>query len=518
MNRKNNILWIVALSIGFVLPAACSNSGEESGPGDGDSGGDGDGGDGDGDIDHGIDCEGAGTTCESGEDCCSGYCDPNTDTCGCAPVGDICGSGSDCCSGQCDPSTNTCAQVLGTCAQEGTPCSNVTECCSLSCVDGLCSGDACTQDGDSCSADGECCGGRCESGSCAPVNEGSGATCKSSGNACDDAGDCCSGLCNSEGLCGIGASFCVQRNDVCSVDSQCCQGVCIVEEGREVGYCGTQESGGTRCGEKLIAGEVCDGDCGQCCSRTCAPYGPSGVTICQLPTGCRTDGELCRSADDCCGGNPDSTVPGAGTAECVRVNPDDEVGRCKVGACNPDGAICGSPDDGTAACDGSLSAPNGEKCCGTKEPDWEGGNACVADSLRVPRCSTIPGGCVDVGGDCATSDDCCEGLPCVQNEDGRFVCYDPPGGSCVDAGGPCTTNADCCVGAICIAQPGQSTGVCGNTDPPGTGGSGMGGGSGTGGSTTTVCAEYGQDCESNDDCCGDVPCDSVTQTCIYLVR
>jgi hypothetical protein len=216
--------------------------------------------------------------------------------------------------------------------------------------------------------------------------------------------------------------------------------------------------------------------------------------------------------NDCCGGNPDSTIPGAGQAECLRVNADDEVGRCKVGGCNPQGAICGSPDDGTAACSGSLSAPNGEKCCGANMLPSEV-NPCSADSLLVPRCDVLTE-CVPTFDDCATADDCCNGNPCVQNNDGRFVCYDSP--ECVPAGGPCTVSADCCVGSTCITLPGQATGVCGLTDPPGTGGSGMGGNPGSGGST--ACSEYGQACESHADCCGDVPCDQTTDTCRYAVQ
>jgi hypothetical protein len=219
---------------------------------------------------------------------------------------------------------------------------------------------------------------------------------------------------------------------------------------------------------------------------------------------------LCRTNKDCCGGDADSTIPGSGDAACIRVNPEDTVGRCKVGACNPHGAICGNPE-GTAACSGSLSAPNGEKCCGANLLPKEV-HPCQVDGLLVPRCDVIDG-CVEPGGYCGTSDDCCNGLPCVQDETGSFVCYDPPGGSCVEEGGPCTADADCCVGSSCLFGAGQVTGVCGTSDPPGSGGSGMGGNTGSGGSST-VCAAYGQDC-STAACCNSVPCDGVTNTCRF---
>lgn len=465
-----------------------------------------------------ITCELVDESCTSDEQCCSEFCDAASNTCSCGPMGRTCASGADCCSGQCNPESNTCAQNLGTCAQEDTPCENGTECCSLSCVDGQCSGSACVQDTQTCSQDGECCSGICESGSCKAANSGSGQSCLGSGNSCSDAGDCCSGLCT-EGLCAIGSSYCVQRFDVCSSDSQCCQGLCIKEDGAAAGYCGENETGGTNCGkEKLAAGELCGSDCSKCCSRTCAPYGPSGVNVCQPATGCRPDGELCRDDLDCCGGNPDSSIPGAGQATCEKANPDDEVGKCKVGGCNPHGSICGSPDNGTAACDGSLSAPNGQSCCG-KNALPNGVNACSADSLLVPRCDVLQVECprdpAD-GNECATADDCCDGNPCVQDEEGVFRCFDPPGGSCVEAGGPCTASADCCVGSLCIQEPGEATGVCGQTKPPGSGGSPGTGGSSMGGSggTPTVCAAYGQSCAESA-CCSGIPCDALTKTCRF---
>jgi hypothetical protein len=579
MKARSFFHLLAVSSVLFAFPAACSNdseTGDRPGGGDGDGdggggnggevvGGDGDGdivvgsgggaGDGDGDVggEGGGDgdgdlsfpdppeCDSIGSTCDGANNCCSGYCDDDSGECSCGPAGKDCLVGEDCCSGQCNPLTNTCVQVLGVCQQEGVPCGSGIECCTLSCVDGFCSGDACMPDGEQCDANGECCSGKCDDGTCADINNGSGFACETAGNNCDADGDCCSGLCGEDGSCSIGASYCVQRGDVCSSDGQCCQGVCAIADGDSTGYCTTQETGGTNCGERKIAGEVCGDDCAECCSRTCAPYGPSGVSICQPATGCRPDGELCRSAADCCGGNPDSSIPGAGQAECLKLSPDDIVGRCKVTGCNPHGAICGSPDAGTAACGGSLSAPNGQSCCG-KNLLPAGVNPCSVDGLLIPRCDVLEG-CVEPEGECATADDCCNGNPCVQHEDGAFRCFETTD-SCVESGGPCTATADCCVGSLCILSPGQATGVCGNTDPPppdgtgggnsgsggsdsgsggggsGTGGNGSGtggGSSGSGGSTSTVCAAFGQDCESHSDCCNDIPCDVASNTCRYPV-
>src|SRR5690606_525565 len=340
MKTSQAVLLLSSALALLSFPAACSNDGGPVEDGDGDadvgSGGTSTGdGDGDGDIGDGDLGDG------------DGLGGQNNGTC--TAVDGACESGGECCSGQCNPNNNTCARVLGACAEGGDPCGDASECCSLSCLDGQCSVDACVQDNESCSENAECCGGKCDGDTCAPINAPAGATCKTSGNGCEDNGDCCSGLCGDGGLCEIGSSYCVQTSDVWIQDSQCCQGTCLIADGDSAGYCGVQQTGGTRCSSRKIAGEVCGGDCAECCSRTCAPFGARGVFICQPPTGCRTDGELCRDSNDCCVRNPDSTVPGAGEAQCVRVNEDDEVGRCKVGACNPDGAICGSPDDGTAA-------------------------------------------------------------------------------------------------------------------------------------------------------------------------
>ena len=40
---------------------------------------------------------------------------------------------------------------------------------------------------------------------------------------------------------------------------------------------------------------------GPCCSRACAPWGPTGVLVCQPASGCNVVGDLCTSDSDCCG-------------------------------------------------------------------------------------------------------------------------------------------------------------------------------------------------------------------------
>ncbi len=436
--------------------------------------------------------------------------------------------------------TGTCAQVLGTCAQEETPCNSDTECCSLRCQEGACSADACVMDLETCGESSECCSGNCKDEQCVPANVDTGFQCATAGNACDNGAECCSNLCNLDaGTCLLGASYCVQPGDVCDSDAQCCGGVCVMGEG-ELGYCGLLPQGGTDCGGErnngLLAGSVCGGqdDCDSCCSRTCAPYGPSGLSVCQPAGGCRISGELCREDSDCCGGADEGTLPGAGGALCLKQNASDPVGKCKYVGCAPHGALCAPDDVSGLACGVAPPVKDGQSCCGKNAVV---GDPCSPDDLLIPRCDVLAE-CVPNGGECGTSNDCCNGLPCIQNQDGIFACYEPPGGTCVESGGPCSSSADCCAGSMCLMDLGAGSGVCGRTElePPGTGGTsgdgdgdgdgsggtpGDGDGDGSGGTSgdgdgdgSEICAAFGQDC-SVFDCCNNVPCDPASNICRF---
>lgn len=432
----------------------------------------------------------------------------------CDVPGDSCENGAACCSGLCDAASGQCVQNLGTCSDAGTSCGGPTECCTLNCQGNVCQADACTSDGLSCNSDAQCCGGTCADGSCKDIN-GSISSCKSSGNACETGAQCCSKLCGESGTCLNSSSYCIQLNDICTSDDQCCHGSCIKGDGATAGYCGKQASTGSGCENKLTAGEVCGGDCSQCCSRSCAPFGATGANICQPASGCRPAGELCRQDEDCCGGDADADLPGAGNGSCDDIN-SDGVGRCKNNSCTPQGGICKYTEDGYVEfCGGGSTSPN--NCC-----SFLGNNSnCALDGLNIPRCDAIDD-CREAGEACATAGDCCGGIPCTQNEAGAFVCYDPPGEqTCVPSAGPCTNNGDCCVGTLCVIQPGSATGSCATTTTGTGGGSGTGGDTGAGGTVgsggTSACAEYGQQCDMTGDCCNSVPCDQVTHTCRFTL-
>jgi hypothetical protein len=438
----------------------------------------------------------------------------------CKLVGQDCTASTDCCTANCDATSKKCAAPVTQCKAPGATCATGNECCTFSCTGGTCANKQCVSDNGACGADADCCGGRCApdgmgGGTCTPLNT----TCKTSGNACGPTDRCCSGTCNG-GVC-ASTSFCVQNGDVCSSNFECCGGSCNKVGGAALGTCGVVTApGGTQC---LPAGTLCGGGatatydggplppCGgssteKCCSRSCAPFGPTGVLVCQAMSGCRSVGELCQQDTDCCGapGVPNDPA-GNGSVRCSKA-PGAAIGRCDNGtACRPNGAVCKLP---TYQC-----AAENNCCAGNVNQVPE---ACQPDSLGIPRC-TNAGNCVGVdpatkaGMACATSADCCGG-PCVPNPDPagpRLICS----AACVKTGNACTTTADCCPGLPCTIPPGASAGICGGvfgtdggvTTPP-DGGTGTDGGmTGDGG---MPCALYGQVCGVDGDCCNGVPCTS----------
>ncbi|HWP07658.1 MAG TPA: hypothetical protein VNN72_18030, partial [Polyangiaceae bacterium] len=326
----------------------------------------------------------------------------------------------------------------------------------------------------------------------------------------------------------------------CSRNEDCCSSTCTKAVGATVGTCDAPPSGPSRCGG--VDGVVCDG-CNDCCSRVCAP-GPTARTICQPASGCHVTGDLCRKDSDCCGGDPDADLPGAGNVTC-EIEPGKVIGICRNPmSCSPQGNVCHYKDEDFMCNGNGSSAP--AKCC-----DGLGAqsDACQLDALGVPRCYAIDA-CRAAGETCASAADCCDGVPCVPDSAGVLRCADVPPGGCVMSGGSCTIDGDCCPGTTCIRAPGSTDGVC-STPTTGTGGTGgtggtTGGSSGAGGTaagtggttggtggttggtggttggtggttggtggttggtggTGATCAAYGQSCTSVP-CCNAVPC------------
>ena len=204
---------------------------------------------------------------------------------------------------------------------------------------------------------------------CAALNT----TCKTGGNACGGNAECCSKLCQN-GTCFLGVSFCIQNGDACAHPADCCGGTCNIAAGGTLGTCSAPTGGATFCNGG-IDGTLCGG-CNDCCSRLCAPYGPTGVKVCQRANGCHIDGDLCRKDSDCCGGKG-SMAPGDGNVTC-EIPAGSAVGICRnPTGCNPEGNVCHYKD---YSC--SISSARND-CCGAP------GNS-GACQLRCARCPALP--------------------------------------------------------------------------------------------------------------------------------
>ena len=289
-----------------------------------------------------------------------------------------------------------------TCTAAGNACSASAQCCSGSCVSNQCAPAICKTDtpAQACTSNAECCSGKCGATGTGPtcVALGGGGGCRVAGNTCTVNGDCCSGQCNG-GTC-VNASFCQQTGDVCSADFQCCGGNCVKQGADALGRC--QQVGNAPCSP---AGTVCTGQgCdNKCCSLSCGPYGTSGVNVCQPPSGCKPQDELCATSGDCCGGPGQLTGQAAnGTPnpplQCV-VPAGETLGTCQGTQCLRPGAVCKAP---TGACGGTSN-----NCCESLLPD--GGLTpngtcnsnpelcCSRDALGIPRCRGVNFLCTDAG-------------------------------------------------------------------------------------------------------------------------
>ncbi len=80
-------------------------------------------------------CLTSGTPCNQGT-CCSGLICLLSNTCGvCIQDGSYCSSSADCCSEFCNTDSNTCGYV---CGLSDSICSIDSDCCSYACIDGYC--------------------------------------------------------------------------------------------------------------------------------------------------------------------------------------------------------------------------------------------------------------------------------------------------------------------------------------------------------------------------------------------
>ena len=183
-------------------------------------------------------------------------------------------------------------------------------------------------------------------------------------------------------------------------------------------------------------------------------------------------------------------LPGDGLVTCVMIaGVSPPIGQCSMptggGVCDPEGDVCGIKP--SQACGGNAR----EDCCDCMPPKY---NCCKLDKAGVPRCyggstTTCPNGydgtpgcCIATGQQCTFSSECCNGAPCVPDQNGVLRC----GAMCSNTSGVCTADADCCNGLKCTVPAGMTSGTCGAVTPPGD----MG-----------MCSYVGQSCSASQPCC-----------------
>lgn len=395
-----------------------------------------------------------------------------------------------------------------TCTVGGGACTTGPQCCSGTCIGNSCQPTVCKTDtpAQACTSNAECCSGKCGATgtgpSCLALTGGGG--CRVEGNACTVNGDCCSKQCAGNKC--VNASFCQQTGDVCAADVDCCGGNCAKQGGDALGRCTTIGTASCSPTGTVCTGQGCDN---KCCSLSCGPFGTAGVNVCQPPSGCKPQDELCATSGDCCGG------PGQLTGQAANGNPNpplqcivpagETLGRCDGPQCLRPGAVCKAP---TGACGGSSN-----NCCESLLPD--GGLTppgtcnsqpelcCSRDALGIPRCRGVNFLCTDAGvptgSTCSTSADCC-GKPCVN---GKCAAV------CVPSTGDCTTTADCCSSLECIFSAGSTNGTCGTPPPPPPPPpppQDAGVDATPPPPDAATCSLYGQACTVSSNCCNNVPC------------
>ena len=396
--------------------------------------------------------------------CGSKTCGYAPDGCGgsytCGTLNGACPDGQQC--GLYAP--DQCGSLSGPCITTGsaTTCTSDNQCCSGFCGSlGKCSASQCKNVGLACATGNDCCSGVCGTNKlCATGNSNA---CKASGSTCTTNTECCSKGCINN-VCSTATSYCLQNNDACTKDSQCCGGSCVGATANQAGRCANTAAGGgglscTMSGTVVACSSTTDYACNSdCCSGSCGPNDSApGFTICQQPSSCGSQGELCLKNADCCGN------PAGGSLSCSKPGGAGDssplYGRCNgATACSKPGEICKTATD-------SCSFPN--NCC---EPsDMPSGNCnsnpaacCGHDNLGIPRCKRFAV-CRAAGQTCETSADCCpvngEQPPCTPDSAGVFKCGAT---ACLPNGdnSNCTVDADCCEGNCYKQNPGDQVGKC----------------------------------------------------------
>jgi len=229
------------------------------------------------------------------------------------------------------------------------------------------------------------------------------------------------------------------------------------------------------------SGDVC-ASAQDCCSDRCE----NGIC---LPAACGAPGAACTTRDQCCSGACEP-VPGTPNRACLGYCKRNGVactraqdccslaclgGVCAAGVCGKTGDDCTLASDccsgkcttGRCELDTLLSCrPSGEDC------NSGGGIGCCGPCNQDGRCDVGPGACRAIGAPCLTTADCCRGSCAQTVNQGPLVCV----ADCVLEGASCATSSDCCAGS-CAGAPSTCR------------------------SQIQACKLLGADCTSDGECC-----------------
>ncbi|OGR15056.1 MAG: hypothetical protein A2341_05650, partial [Deltaproteobacteria bacterium RIFOXYB12_FULL_58_9] len=441
-----------------------------------------------------LGCMADGSVCDFAGQCCSLYCNGGVCASGgmCSIVGAGCALDADCCSNNCVGTT--CALSGGSCRPGGEVCGNDGDCCTNTCVaDGTGISrcmmySLCRITGEVCLADTDCCSRKCEpQGSgvsvCETLNYAGSdpKACFVVGEYCTTNPTCCSQACrmaagepSNDKRCEF-LGGCRMVGDICARDTDCCSFACMntPDGAKRCDYyhgtpgctvtgvfpCFNDENPSEGPGTDSYCkprGELC-GNNGECCEAFDGQYcrvAVGGAKRCLRGPAdpCFVNGEICATADDCCGGL------------CVQ----DGCGEFRCGGCQSDGTAC---DNNCECCSGTCepwSTYGGENRCGTEEiPCRAEGDTClIAADCCDGQCSYDPVldqsfcGCLSYGEECSSADACCNGI-CEEwpvTYPGETHCGTED--VCLPNGLACSADSECCNGR-CDWNAAGTTMVCG---------------------------------------------------------
>ncbi len=417
---------------------------------------------------NGVCTPSAPSACDDGNPCTTENCDA---TGGCTTVdntapcsdGSVCTSGDTCANGTC---------VAGSALPcfDGNPCTDdacdPAKGCTFANNSGSCSDSNVCTDGDQCAA-GQCIPGlvkncddanACTADSCAP---GTGCQHLQTSQSCDDGDACTTGETCANGACGPGKSV------VCNDGTPCTADLCDPTKGCTFTNQAVPCSDGNAC----TVNDTClNGVCGAGAAYSCDDNNVCTADSCNPTTGCVNtnttiacdDNDACTQGDACAGG----TCVGGSSQKCDDGNP------CTDDSCNK-ASGCAHVANSAACSDNNACTLNdscaGSACVSGTAPNCSDDKLCTTDSCDPSSGCTHANNNMpcDDGDACTLGDACASGacaagqpLPCADaNPCTDDTCDKVLGCQHVNNTLPCSDNNNCTTGDTC------KNGICTPTAP-----------------------------------------------------